>query len=148
MAHARQKIREQVAATLTGLSTTGSNVTASRVRTLPASVTRHLSVYTLEDDVDEAARVFGTKEFRDMTLVLEGRVKASSGWDDALDDIDAETSAALYADQTLGGLVKTLGWLGCDIDVEDGSDQPVGVIRIRYSVLYRVDAASPTTVID
>lgn len=131
MAHARQQIREAAATTCTGLTTTGSTVYQSRVypvETLPA-----LSLYTLSEQVIE--RTMEGNELRELLLVIEGRVKATSNLDDTLDDIAEEVETALNADKTLSGAVKSLDLSETEIELSDDLEKPSGLIRLLFNVL-------------
>ncbi len=62
--HVRQQIRERIATTITGLSTTGSNVFQSRVYPLDVDSLPALLVYTISEssDVDVMGNHFGHEQ--------------------------------------------------------------------------------------
>ena len=70
MSHVRQQIREQVATTVTGLTTTGSNVFQSRVYPLQDANLPALLVYSINEDSN--ADVMGSTLVaqRDLNLSL------------------------------------------------------------------------------
>ena len=73
--HVRQQIREQVATTVTGLATTGSNVFQSRVYPLSDSNMPALLVYSTSED--SATDIMGPSLVtnRELSVVVEGYVK-------------------------------------------------------------------------
>ena len=106
MAHARQTIREQVGTTLTGLTTTGSNVFQSRVYPLQESNLPALLIYTKEESRE--AIVMGSNRVieRELTLAVEAYVKTNSNSDDTIDTIAEEVETAIGADSTLNNKAK------------------------------------------
>jgi hypothetical protein len=147
MAHARQQIREAVGTTITGLTTVGSSVFQSRVYPVKSSSDLPCYiVYTLKDSLDEP--VMGDKRFRVLMVVVEAKVKtAQSNFDDELDLICAEAEAAIFADSTLGGLVKNIELVETTIELGDEAEYPVGVATMTFEARYRVDRTDPQTVI-
>ncbi|MBT6555125.1 MAG: hypothetical protein HON50_05875 [Candidatus Marinimicrobia bacterium] len=150
MAHVRQLIRDKMKTLLTGLSTTGSSVYISRVynhKTLPA-----LAIYTHDeqssDDLDNVT--FGsTNQHRLLNIVVEARAKATANVDKTLDTISAEVETALFAsgDTTLDGKCKYFEFNGLEIELSGEQEQPVGLMTMRFSALYRVDKTDVTTLI-
>ena len=146
MPHAREQTRKAVAAAVTGLTTTDTNVFDSRVHT-PAEMPC-LSVYSLTEETDDASREMGTtEEFRTLTIEIHALAKAASGMDDELDTICAEVELAMGADSTLAGLVIDTSYRGVEIEQTDELDQPAGEARMEWAILYRTDGADPTTLI-
>ena len=88
--HVRQRIREQVATTVTGLSTTGSNVFQSRVYSLSDDVLQALLVYSVSEssDIDSMGSIGSLT--RNLSLSIEGYVKNVSDYDDVIDDVCKE----------------------------------------------------------
>jgi hypothetical protein len=80
--HVRQRIREQVATTVTGLATTGSNVFQSRVYSLSDDVLPALLVYSVSEtsDIDSMGPIGSLT--RSLSLSIEGYVKNVSDYDD------------------------------------------------------------------
>ena len=144
MSHVRQQIRDQLKTTLTGLTTTGANVFSSRV--YDHDVLPSLTIYTLSEELGEES---ANKQLRLLNIVVEARAKATSNLDDTLDTIGAEVEAAIFntGDTTLGGKCKDIDFEGIDIELSGESDQPVGLMSIRFACLYRVDKSDVTTLI-
>ncbi len=144
MSHVRQQIRDQLKTTLTGLATTGANVFASRVYDHDALPS--LAIYTLSEELGSES---ANKQMRLLNIVLEVRAKATTNLDNTLDTISAEIEAALFSsgDTTLSGKCKDIDFEGVDIELSGDSDQPVGLMTMRFACLYRVDKADVTTLI-
>ena len=85
--HVRQQIREKIGTTLTGLTTTGSNVFESRVYPLENANLPALIIYTKEESSEPI--VIGTQRLmsRELSVVVEGYAKATSNFDDTIDTI-------------------------------------------------------------
>jgi len=71
MSHVRQQIREAVATRLTGLTTTGVNVFASRVYSLADEKLPALAVYTRSESSDAANLACDLN--RQLSIVIEVR---------------------------------------------------------------------------
>lgn len=147
--HARAQIRQAMATQLTGLVTTGSNVFASRVYPMDDAHLPSLAIYSLAEEAwEDGDVVTSERQFRGLSLEVVARAKEATNLDDTLDEICSEVEAALYADMTLGGMkVKTLRLLGTEI-VLAAQEKPVGEARMRWAALYRVNPATPSTLID
>lgn len=144
MSHARQQIRDQLKTTLTGLATTGSNVFDSRV--YDHDVLPSLSIYTLSEELGEES---ANKQLRMLSVVVEVRAKATTNLDNTLDTIGAEVESAIFAggDTTLSGKCKDIDFDGVDIELSADSEQPAGLMSMRFVCLYRVDKSDVTTLI-
>ena len=141
MAHIRKSIRDNLKSALTGLTTTGSNIHASRVyaiRTLPAII-----IYTLnEDSVYETVGLPRTIS-RTLNVVAEFYVKGNTGYDDQIDQISLEVEAAIYSDVTLGGVAKDTRLVSLDVQFRGDGDQPVGIGVATIEVTYVTTEGSP-----
>jgi hypothetical protein len=134
MAHARQLIREQVATTLTGLSTTGSNVFQSRVYPLQESNLPALLIYTKEESSE--AIVMGSDRAieRELTLAVEAYVKNNTNSDDIIDDIAEEIESA----------IKDVFLVSTDINYVGEGENPVAVATFNFLVNYCTDETNPS----
>lgn len=146
--HVRQQIREAVAATLTGLATTGSHVYQSRIRPLADTELPALRVFTSQEAVNNAVTVgFPNRQERTLTVRVEAVVKAVAAYDDTLDTIIKECEAALNASAsayTAGGLARggiTLDQIEIDLDAD--TDKPVGIARMDFQALYFTQSNAP-----
>jgi len=141
MAHARQQIREQLATTLTGLTTTASRVYDTRLYaydTLPC-----LTVYADKDTVDEERSQAG-KHWHDLALRVEARAKAKDSVEDTIDTICAEIEAAIYADTTLNSKVVDVFIADTQIEYSVEQDQPIALATLTLNATYRVAPSAPT----
>jgi len=144
MSHVRQQIRDQLKNTLTGLTTTGANVFDSRVYDHDALPS--LAIYTLSEELGEEA---ANKQMRILNIVIEVRAKATTNLDNTLDTISAEVEDAIFnsGDTTLSGKCKDIDFEGVDIELSGDSDQPVGLMSMRFVCLYRVNKSDVETLI-
>ena len=142
MAHARQQIREAAATAVTGLTTTGSNVYTFRVYAHEFAKLPSLNIMTDGEDVDDDCLT------RTVELIVEGRAKHPSALPNTLDTMAEEVETALGADPTLGGVVLRVLPPSTTIEVDDESEQPVGLITMTFQVVYRVEMGAPGTLIN
>ena len=97
--HLRRQIRERAATTLTGLTTTGSNVFQSRVYPMESAGLPGLCIYTTDEAI-EMQSMGGTRNVsRDLTLIVEGYATDSANVDDTLDQIGKEVEVAMSGGQ-------------------------------------------------
>ena len=144
MAHARKQIRDQLITTLTGLTTTGSNVFNSRVSN--HDVLPCISVYTLSEELGEESSL---KQFRVLNVMVEVRAKAADSLEDDLDQIGAEIEDAIFAsgDTTLSNTCKDFDYDGLDIELSGEAEQPFGLMTMRFLAMYRVNKTDVETII-
>ena len=145
MTHVRQQIREQVASTCTGLATTGSNIFQSRVYPLQDSNLPALLIYTTNEDSGTDIMGSSLVSQREVSVLIEGFVKATTNFDDTVDTICAEVETALGADRTLNNLAKFIQLTSTEISYNGEGESPVGVVRLNYAVQYRTAVNDPQT---
>ena len=104
MAHLRRQIRERAASTLTGLTTTGSNVFQSRVYPMESADLPGLCIYTNSETVDIASIGTTRTVFRELNLIVEGYASASTNLEDTLDQIGKEIEVAFSGDIKINNL--------------------------------------------
>ena len=136
MAHIRKQIRDDIITTLTGLTTTGSNVFNHRVYALGSNKLPTLCVYTNSDEsvyetIDPPRSISST-----LTVNIEGYVQATTGYDDTIDAINLEVSEALYTDRTRGGLAKDTRIVDMSSELSDDGEQPLSVVILTVVVTY------------
>jgi hypothetical protein len=141
--HVRQQIRERIATTITGLTTTGSNVYQSRVYPLDSVSLPALLVYTLSEGSEVDTMGSSLSLNRTLSVAIEGYVKVNSDFDDVVDDICKEVEAALGADRALNNLAKSQNITSTEIQFNGEGDQPVGVVTMTYTVVYRTTTTAP-----
>jgi hypothetical protein len=148
MSHARQQIREKFESLLTGLTTTGSNVTASRVYSIGDSNLPHLSIYSSNEELDRDKGVIGDKEFRLLSIVVEARAKQNTDLDDKMDTIAAEVEKVVFADDTLGDLVKDTTLESTEIELDGEGEKKTGLMTMTFVVSYRINRTNPEVIIN
>ena len=142
MAHARQQIREQLATTLTGLTTTASRVYDSRIYShdlLPC-----LTVIADRDTVD-IEKSDGIRNWHDLVLKIEARAKAKDSVEDLIDTICAEIETVIYADTTLNNKVLDISVEDTQIEFSVELDQPIALATSTLHAVYRVAPGAPTS---
>ena len=147
MAHVRKQLRDNVAAAVTGLATTGARVYRSRAYPLDSANLPGLLVYAAGEtsEIDSLASPRGLA--RVCEVVVEGVAQATANLDNTLDAIAAEVETALAADTTRGGLAKDTFLAATEIQISDEGDKPVGAVRLTYRVQYRTRETAPETAI-
>jgi len=141
--HVRQQIREYFGTTLTGLTTTGSNVYESGVYTLQEDTLPSLVIYTKSETSEPI--VIGTDRVmsRELSVVVEAYCKATSNFDDTIDTISKEVEEAIMADRTLGGLAKDTYVESTEIEYTGEGEQPVGYVTLTFLTNYYVQETNP-----
>jgi|TARA_R100000951_G_scaffold114766_1_gene120772 hypothetical protein len=145
MSHIRQQIREQVGTTLTGLTTTGSNVFESRVYPLSDASLPALIIYSKSETSSISTMGTGLGIDRTMTLTIEAYVKANLTFDDTIDTICAEVEVAMGTDPSLNGKVRFSYLESTDIDYDGDGENPIGYATMNYVVEYRTAQNAPST---
>ena len=141
--HVRQQIREKIGTTLTGLTTTGSNVYQSRVYPLENINLPALVIYTKSETSEPI--VIGTNRVmsRELSVIVEGYVKATSNFDDTIDTISKEVEAAIAADRTLDGLSKDCYLESTEIEYTGEGEKPLGYVSLTFITKYYVQETNP-----
>ena len=141
--HVRQQIRERIGTTLTGLTTTGSNVFESRVYPLEDSKLPALIIYTKSEESMPIEIGSNRTMERSLTVNIEGYVKANSNFDDTVDTICKEVETAMATDTTLNGLAKDSFLETTEIEFNAEGEKPVGYVTMSFKVDYYVLESSP-----
>ena len=136
MAHLRQQIRERVATTLTGLTTTGSNVFQSRVYPIENTKLPCLLIYTREESSEPLDMGPPRTIEKRLSLVVEGYVKANSNYDDTIDTITKEVEVAMYGDRLINNLAKDSFLVSTDISFNGAGDNPLGIVVMTFEIPY------------
>ena len=141
--HIRQQIREKLGTTLTGLTTTGSNVYESRVYPLENASLPALIIYTKSETSEPI--VIGTQRLmsRELSVVVEGYAKATSNFDDTIDTISKEVEEAIAADRTLDGLAKDCYLESTEIEFNGEGEKPLGYVSLTFLTNYYVKETNP-----
>ena len=136
MAHKRQLIRERVATTLTGLSTTGSNVFQSRVYPIENTKLPCLLIYTREETSEPLTTNPPRAIEKILSLVVEAYVKANANYDDTIDTITEEVEEALYGDRLINDLALDSFLVNTDISYNGEGDNPLGIVVMTFQITY------------
>jgi len=136
MAHIRKTIREHVVTTITGLSTTGSNVYETRYFPLQTGNLPALIVYTLDETVEDYTLGQNTRtQFRALNLIIEAHCRGTANIDDTLDTIAEEVEEAMVTDISRGGNAKDTKLVSTEVDFDTAS-QKTGLMRLTYLISY------------
>jgi len=136
MAHVRKSIRDNIETTLTGLTTTGSNVYVTRFYPLAEAKVSGLCIYTNSEATEISTLKTPRTQLRTLEVMVEAYVKGTTGIDDTLDTIAVEVEEALTTDITRGGNAKDTKVTAFESSYAGDGDQPVGVGRFTVEVLY------------
>ena len=143
--HLRRQIRERAATTLTGLTTTGSNVFQSRVYPMESAGLPGLCIYTTEETV-EMQSMGGTRHVsRDLTLIVEGYATDSANVDDTLDQIGKEVEIAMSGDIKLNNLAQDSYLSSVEITLSGDGSTGIGKITHSYIVVYQNAENAPNS---
>ena len=137
MTHVRQQIRDDIVTTLTGLTTTGSNVFRSRIFPLEETNLPALCIYTKSEASEYDTIGLPRSVNRVLDVAVEAYVKGVSNYDNTLDTIAVEVEEAIAADVTLGNLAKDAQLTAFEADFAGDGEQPVAVGRFTVTVEYR-----------
>lgn len=136
MAHVRKSIRDNVTTTLTGLTTTGSNVYQTRFFPLAEAKLPALCIYS-KSEVSEYVSITQPRTvLHSVEFMIEAYVKATSGVEDTIDAIGLEIGEALAADITRNNLAKDTRLTEFAVDFNADGDQPVGIATFTVMVDY------------
>ena len=136
MAHIRKTIREHVVTTITGLSTTGSNVYETRYFPLQTGNLPALIVYTLDETVEDYTLGQNTRtQFRALNLIIEAHCRGTANIDDTLDTIAEEVEEAMVTDISRGGNAKDTKLVSTEVEFDTAS-QKTGLMRLTYLISY------------
>lgn len=141
--HIRQQIRERIATTVTGLSTTGTRVYQSRIYPLASGNLPGLLIYSTSEDSEIDAMGATGVLARNLSIAIEGYVKSTTEFDDKIDDICKEVETAMAGDQKINGLAKNSFLQSTEIEFSGEGDQPIGVVTLNYVVQYRTATNAP-----
>jgi hypothetical protein len=141
--HPRRLLRDAIVATLTGATVAGSRVTKTRRQPSRIEELPEISVYTLEETVDEASADMAPRELtRSPRIAVVARVidTDSVPVDDAMDAIALQIETAMaanrYLDGTAGGRGAILSTTEMVVESSENGDPIVGLIRLIYSATY------------
>tara|TARA_B100000214_G_scaffold306539_1_gene237605 strand:+ start:659 stop:1102 length:444 start_codon:yes stop_codon:yes gene_type:complete len=136
MAHIRKTIRENIVTTITGLSTTGSNVYETRYFPLETGNLPALIVYSNEESVENYTLGAGSRSMeRTLNVTIEAHCRGTSNIDDTLDTIAEEVEEAMCTDVSRGGNANDTKLQLTEYEFDAGS-QKTGMARFTYAISY------------
>ncbi len=136
MAHVRKSIRDNVTTTLTGLTTTGSNVFQTRLFPMEESKLPALAIYTKSETSDYSTITPPRTQVRALEVIVEAYVKGTANIDNTIDTIAVEIEEALATDLTRGGYAKDTQVTETDIEFNGDAEQSVAIARFTVAVNY------------
>lgn len=84
---------------------------------------------------------------RNLSLVVEGYVKAVSNYDDTVDTIAKEVETAMGNDVTLNDLAKNSFLESTVIEYDGEGEKPLAVVQLTYNVEYMTKENAPQTAV-
>lgn len=149
MAHARTQIRHALAALAAVASV--QTVKTGEARATNRSETPAVYVLTPNDSINFEESTLGAdgvlQELHQLTASLAVVVQERVGAEDLVDQIEVELRAAMFADPTLGGLVRHLEIASYDGDLLDALEQPLAGGVFTVNAVYRCKQDDPETII-
>lgn len=144
MAHVRQQIIDNLATTLTGLTTTGTRVYPSRVDPLGSNEVPGLLIYDTDETIDEEQSTLHA-QFRNPIMVVEGYAEAENGQtiSDTLNLIASEVETAIFTDITRNGNALATFYSLTSKTYDSSADKVVGVIRMEFITSYMTETGVP-----
>ena len=145
MSHLRQQIRERIAANVTSLTTTSTNVFQSRVYNLQSSELPGLLVYTKSEESEIHSAGSTRNIFRTLSVIIEAYVQSTANSDDTIDTICKEIEVAMAADININSLAVDSYLASTEIQFMDDGKLPTAIATLTYIVEYRNAENSPET---
>lgn len=141
--HLRRQIRERIAADVTGLVTTGSNVFQSRIYPLEDAALPCLLVYSTSEESEILNQGTPRLLSRTLNITIQGVAAETSDVDDKLDLIAKEVESALSADRDINSLAQDSFLTSTEIEINADGAKTVGTLRLNYQIDYRVYDNAP-----
>lgn len=150
MSHVRQQLRDTLAATLTGLATTGASVYVNRAKALAAAQLPALVVRVGDESIEPLDMGWPGTLARNVRFDVEALASGAAAAD-TLDTVLAEVEVALTASwsvATLGDRLKMpLQLEGVEVAFEDETNPPLGSLIAGFVSTYHAAADVPGTAI-
>lgn len=134
--HLRRQIREAAATLVTGLTTTSTRVFQMRVYPLQDAELPGLLVFTKDESSQRTTFPRPSIFERTVELVIEGYAKANADLEDTLDGIAKEVEIAIAGDPGFSGKAKSSTLRSTEVEMQDGVESPIGMVRLVYDVTY------------
>lgn len=143
MSNVRTQIRDQVATTLTSLTTTGANVFTNRIAPVEQRLLPCLVVTTNSQTVTPLSLGGNRLLEARLDLTIEGYATGNS-LDDTLDTIASEVQVAMTS-SSLDALTKNVSLVSLSVNFADTSDVPAGYISVTYEIEFHYYENDPDT---
>ena len=143
MSHLRQQIRERAATTLTGLSTTGSNVFQSSTYPLERASLPGICIFTNEETSEIQSQGNPRNIQKILSLSIQGFASSSTGVDDTLDTISKEVEIAMQGDIRLNNLAQDSYLSETSISISAEGEKEIGSVTLIYTVIYQHSENNP-----
>ena len=143
--HVRQSIINATIIAVTGLTTTGLNIFASRIRPIADNKLPCLLVYDTEETIDFDRGSLDSPA-RDLVVRISGVVEANTNLDETMNTIAEEVEVAMGADITLGGYSISTDLTGTSKELNNEAEKQVGIVNLDYLINYRTPFGDPSTV--
>ncbi len=147
MAHARTQIRKAVLAAVNNLPTTKRNAFASRVHPVNDNELPCVLVFARLEPVERLTNAQPRGQRRTVTVVVEGCVKATTGYEDKVDQISVEVEKAIYNNPSLQSLVRDIFLINTEIKAVGEADMPVAVVSMSFQAEYITRENDPETIV-
>jgi hypothetical protein len=131
--HPRKLVRDAFAIAVTGLGLTGTRV--HKARRYPLTELPALRVFTPGDERgDDALADQVLPAMRVVDVVCEACAQSTGAVEDTVDAICEQAEAALELNPTLGGVAQMTVYQDSAVVIDDSSEQPIVIARMRYRV--------------
>jgi hypothetical protein len=147
MTHARDQIRDAVLAAVTGLTTTKKNAFASRVHPVNDNDLPCVLVFTREETSEPITMAQPRTMQSTLTVMVEGYVKLTNGYDDKLDKISVEVTKAIYNSTSLRAVVRDIFLSNTAITLIGDVEKPVAVVSMSFTAEYQTKENDPETLV-
>jgi hypothetical protein len=135
VANNRANIRAAIKTVLDGATSAGSNVYSSRRTKLWNEELPAIFIFTLEEPVTPESQR-NTRYIRDVQILIEIRLEASTDVDDELDALVGEVEDLIIANQSLSGTVLSVLQLNTEVSFDPNGEKEVGVAILTYQCKY------------
>jgi hypothetical protein len=145
MSHVRQQIRVALAAKVTGLATTSSNVFQNRTQMVTDANLPCLIIASESDEAQSISLSYPRLTARIANFSIRVLAKATADLDNVLDGICLNVEKALASDTSLGGLTKDLQLMNTSIAFNSDNETHYGEAAMNWSATYYIQETAPDT---
>lgn len=138
--HIRKQIRDEIQTALTGLAT-ASTLYVGRTAPIDADHLPALVITTPSESVEIGSKGGGLK--RSLNVEIAGHAQQAHGLWDTFDTIAKEIEAALATAAGLAAIALSVTLLETEVEVTGAPEQPAGLVRLTYEIVYQTTEAAP-----